>query len=261
MPEMIEVPEQQPQRVVQPKDLRALPETVPVFQVDAWLSLVDNTPLDWKIDSAGAGDGAMERVSIGGGVEWNYWIASATLSPFVECDDIASGGSGITGASFKDGTGWSLAGGYRRPFLVEGGWKASAGIRGQIRQDSGDLNAHSVSRTGVTDTNGVVQLSSELQSQTSSITVRELSLWIDLELSYSDEIWGVYAGISIEPVSEYDVSGSIRYGEGTLSLDAERQTPLSVTFGGWFVLDKWRLFSDLTVGADRRFRIGCGYDF
>ena len=261
MPELIEVPVQQPQRVVAPKDLRALPETAPVFQVRGWLAFVDHTPLDWKIDSSKAGDGVLERVSLGGGVDWNHWLASLVLSPFVECDDIVSGGAGITGASFEDGTGWSLEAGYRRPFLVEGGWTASAGLRGQIRQDSGDLHVSTVTRTDITDTNGVTSVWSESRTQTSSLTVRELSLWIDLELSYSEEIWGVYAQVSIEPVSEYDVSGSIRYGEGSLSLDAERQTPLSVTAGGWYALDRWRFFSDLTIGADRRFRIGCGYDF
>ena len=261
MPDLIEVPEQQPQRIVKPKDLRALPETGPIFRVDGWLALIDHTPIDWKIDSAGAGDGALERVSLGGGVDWNYWLASVTLSPSVECGDIASGGSGITGASFEDGTGWSIEAGYRRPFLVEGGWKAGAGLRGQIRQDSGDLTVNTVSRSGVTDTNGVVNVVSERHTQSSSIKVRELSLWIDLELSYSEDLWGVYALISIEPVSEYDVSGSIRYGDGSLSLDAERATPLAVPAGGWYVFEQWRFFADLTLGADRRLRIGGGYEF
>ena len=261
MPELIEVPEQQPQRVVKPKDLRALPKTVPIFQAKCWLALIDHTSLDWKIDSSKAGDGELERVSLGGDVDWNYWLASIILSPFVECGDIASGGTGITGASFKDGTGWSLEAGYRRPFLVEGGWTASAGLRGQIRQDSGDLQVNTVSRSDVTDTNGVANVRSERRTQTSSLTIRELSLWIDLELSYGEDLWGVYADFSIEPVSEYDVSGSIRYGDGSLSLDAERQTPFAVTVGGWYLLDRWRFFSDLTIGADRRFRIGCGYDF
>ncbi len=261
MPEMIEVPAQQPQRIVHPKDLRALPDTAPIFQFNSWLALMDNTPLDWKIDSAGAGDGALERMSLGAGIEWNHWLASVALSPFVECNDIASGGSGITGASLEDGTGWSLEAGYRRPFLVEGGWKASAGLRGRIRQDSGDLNANTVSRSDMTDTNGVASVISLRHTQTSSIAVRELSLWIDLELSYSAEFWGAYAEISIGPVSEYSISGEIHYGEGSLSLDAERQTPLSVMVGGWCVLDHWRFFSDLSVGSDRRFRLGCGYAF
>jgi hypothetical protein len=260
MPEKIPVPEQQ-RRVVPAKDLRALPETTPVLRALAWLAPMDNTPLDWKIDSSSAGDGAIERVSLGGEAEWNHWVASVTLSPVVESGGIAKGGSGITGASLKDGTGWSIGGGYRRPFLVEGGWSASAGLRGQIRQDSGDLTAHTVASSSHTDTNGVVSVLSERRTETSSITVRELSLWIDLELAYSQDVWGIYADVSIEPVSEYDVSGSIKYGEGSLSIDAERSLPLSATFGGWYRMDNWRFFADLTLGNDERLRLGCGYDF
>ena len=260
MPKMIPVPEQQT-RVVPAKDLRTLPETPPVLRALAWLAPIDNTPVDWKLDSSSAGDGAIERTSLGGEAEWNHWIAALTLSPSVESGSIAKGGSGITGASIEDGTGWSIAGGYRRPFLVEGGWTASAGLRGQIRQDSGDLTAHTVASSSHTDTNGVVSVLSENRTTTSSITVREISLWIDLELSYSQDCWGLYADISIEPVSEYNVSGSIKYGEGSLSIDAEQSLPLSTTFGGWYKMDQWRFFADLTLGNYERLRLGCGYDF
>ncbi len=260
MPEMIPVPEQQ-RRVVPAKDLRALPETDPVFRILAWLAPIDHTPLDWKIDSSASGHGAIERVSLGGEAEWNHWLASVTLSPFVDSGNMAKGGSGITGASLDDGTGWSIAGGYKRPFLVEGGWSASAGLRGKISQDSGDLTAHTVATSSHTDTNGVVSVLSENRVETSSITIRELSLWIDLELAYSQSFWGLYADVSIEPVSDYNVSGSIKYGEGSLSIDAERSQPISATFGGWYRMDQWRFFADLTLGADQRLRLGGGYDF
>ena len=260
MPEMIPVPEQQ-RRVVPAKDLRALPETAPVIRALAWFAPIDNTPIDWKLDSSSAGDGDIERVSFGGEAEWNHWMASVTLSPVVESGGLAKGGSGITGASIEDGTGWSVGAGYRRPFLVEGGWSASAGLRGQFRQDSGDLTAHTVASSSHTDTNGVVSVLSERRTETSSITVRELSLWIDLELAYSQDFWGLYADVSIEPVSEYSVSGSIKYGDRGLSIDAERSLPLSAMFGGWYRMDRWRFFADLTLGNDERLRLGCGYEF
>ena len=261
MPEMLEVPDQQPQTFVKPKDLRPLPESPPVFRILGWFAPIDNTAIDWKIDSSKSGSGDIERKSIGADAEWNNWLASISLSPTVECSDIASGGTGVTGASFEDGTGWSIAGGYRRAFLSEGGWTAKAGLRGQIRQESGDLSVHSVIRQDETDTNGVVTVKSEHRTQTSSTTIRELALWIDLELAYAEDNWGFYTGVSIQPISEYSVSGSIHYGEVNLSLDAERPLPVDVTVGAWYGFDRWRLFADLTVAADTRFRIGCGYDF
>ena len=261
MPAPIEVPEQQTQTLVKPKDLRPRPDSPSVFRVLGWLAPIDNTSVDWKIDSSKSGDGAIERTSIGGDAEWNNWIASVSLSPFVECGEIASGGSGVTGASLEDGTGWSLAAGYRRVFLSEGGWTAMAGLRGQIRQDSGDLSVQSVILRDDTDTNGVVNVKSEHHVQSSSMTIRELSLWIDISLEYATDIWGAYAGVCIQPVSAYNVSGSVHYGEGSLSLDAERATPIDVMAGGWYYFDVWRVFADLTVGSDIRFRLGCGYDF
>ena len=261
MPAMIDVPEPQTQTLVKPKDLRPLPESPSVFRVLGWLAPIDNTSVDWKIDSSKSGDGAIERTSIGGDAEWNNWIASFSLSPIVKCGEIASGGSGVTGVSLEDGTGWSLAGGYKRAFLSEGGWTARAGLRGLIRQDSGDLSVQSVILRDETDTNGVVNVKSEHHTQSSSITVRELSLWIDIDLEYAADNWGAYAGVYIQPVSAYNVSGSIHYGDGSLSLDAERATPIDIMVGGWYYFDVWRVFADLTVGADIRFRLGCGYDF
>ncbi len=261
MPAMIDVPETQTQTLVKPKDLRPLPDSPAVFRALGWLAPIDNTSVDWKIDSSKSGDGAIERTSIGGDVEWNNWIASLALSPIVECDDIASGGTGVTGASFEDGTGWSIAGGYRRVFLSEGGWTARAGLRGQIRQENGDLSVHSVIRRDEADTNGVVTVISENRTQTSSLTVRELSIWIDIELEYAAENWGAYAGVYIQPISDFNISGSIHYGDGRLSLDAERALPIDIMAGGWYGFDRWRIFADLTVAADTRFRLGCGYDF
>ena len=261
MPTLIDVPEQQTQTFVKPQDLRPLPDSPPVFRVLGWLAPVDHSSVDWKIDSSKSGDGEIERTSIGGDIEWNNWIASLSLSPSVECGDIASGGNGITGASFKDGTGWSIAGGYRRALLSEGGWTAKAGLRGQIRQESGDLSVNSVNRFDETDTNGVVTVRSVRSTQASSITIRELSLWIDLEIAYAEDNWGFYTDVSFQPLSEYSISGSIHFGEVDLSIDAERALPISVTAGAWYGFDRWRFFADMTLAADTRFRLGCGYDF
>ena len=259
MPDKIEVPSQQPQTLVMPKDLRPLPESQEVFRILGWFAPIDNSSVDWKIDSSKSGDGDIERTSIGADVQWNNWIAAVSFSPSVECNDIASGGMG-TDVSFEDGTGWSLAGGYRRAFLAEGGWTAKAGIRGQIRQESGDLLVNSVIRGYETDTNGVVKATSENRTQTSSSTIRELSLWIDLELAYAEDNWGLYADVAFQPISEYSVSGSIPSGEVDLSLDADRPLPVDVTAGGWFGFDRWRFFADLTLAADTRVRLGFGCD-
>lgn len=261
MPELIDVPEPQQRRTVAPLDLPVLPETDNTLFVAAWLALVDNTPTDWKLDSKSAGDGAIERVSVGAEIRWNGWSLAATASPSVSCDDIGSGGAGLAGASLKDGTGWSLGIGYMRPFLVEGGWSASAGLRGLLRRDSGDLKSSSLVSSGEIDTNAVDNVVSRYENHTASVDITELSLWIDIELTYSDDFWGVKAGVSIVPVSEFDISASIPYADGSLSLDAERSSPIAVSVGGWYEYEGWRFFSDIAIGANRAFRLGAGRGF
>lgn len=262
MPERIAVPEEKPISSVPPKDLPALPDQSEAFRFSAWLALVDNTPVDWKLGSASSGDGAIERFSVGGDVIWHSWSAALMLSPSMKADDIVSHGAGITGASLDDGSGYALEIGYHRPFIVEGGWVASAGLRGQLRNDEGTLTTVSLVSSGIADTNSEGNVKSEYIHRSASVTIRELSLWLDVELAYNmDDWWGVYTDFSIQPISEYSISGSIPYGSGKLSLDAERSIPVAVTFGGWYVYERWRLFADFTVGADRQFRLGGGCDF
>lgn len=258
MPEKIDIPDPQPRRIVAPLDLPLLPETKDNFLVSAWLAPVDNAPIDWKLASKSAGDGAIERVSLGAGIEWRGWSLRATASPSVSCDDICSDGPGLADVSIDSGMGWSLGAGYMRPFLVEGGWSVNAGIRGLLRRDSGDLKSSTLVSSGEADTNAVGNVISRYEKHTTSVDVTELSLWIDIELAYAMDFWGVQAAVSFAPVDEFDISASVPYGNRSVSLKAERSTPIAVTIGGWYEFDGWRFFSDFTVGADRAFRLGVG---
>lgn len=261
MPSKIAIPEQQPGRVVAPKYLPNLPEEGPVHIGRAWLALIDNTPVDWRIASLRGGDGAIERMSLGADIEWNYFTAALALSPKVECDDVASGDMGISGASLEEGTGVMLDVGYKRPFLVEGPWKASGGVRLQYRQDKGDINSDTSYYVDETDTNGVNTVKSMHKFSTSSVKIREISLWLDVDLKYVQEAWGIFAGVSIEPLSGYSVTGTIPCGGRDLSIDVERSTPIAFSFGGWLDYEEVRFFSDLMLGTDQRFRVGVGYNF
>lgn len=261
MPEMIEIPEPQPRRSVAPLDLPLLPKTEDILMASAWLAPVDNEPADWKINSKSAGDGDIKRISVGAAIDWREWRLSGSYSPSVKGDGIRSGGTGLVNASLDDGTGWAIGIRYMRPFLIEGGWSAKAGIRGMLRRDSGDLKSSSLVSSGESDTNIVGNVKSSYENRTTTAEFTELSLWIDLELAYSGNGWGAKAGISMVPISEFDISASIPYGHSSIKLDAERSTPIAVSAGGWYEYEDWRFFSDLSFGADSMFRMGVARGF
>lgn len=256
-PTRLEAPEEQPARSVSPKNLTDLPDPAEFCMVYAWLAFLDRTAVDWKINSKKGKQSDIERISLGSDLSWNCWIAQLSLSPSVKTGEIVPTNDG--NANIDSGTGWSLALGYNRPFLFESGWSANAGIRGMMRQDKGDMSSLSYVISSQADTNGVYTL--EKTSATTSVTLTELSLWVDLGLSYSYENWGVYSDFSFQPVSEYNVSGDLSYAGEKLKLDAERANPIAIQIGGWYQYDIYRFFIDMTFASDTQIRIGCGFQF
>lgn len=257
MPARLEAPEEQPVRRVTPKNLTELPDPSEIRLVYAWLALLDRTPMDWSIASKKGKQSSIERITVGGDLSWNCWLAQVSLSPLVKSQGIIPSDDGD--AKIDSGTGWSLALGYNRPFLFESGWAANAGIRGMIRQDKGDISSSSYVTDSHADTNGVFSISR--QGASSSISLTELSLWVDVGLSYSYDVWGVYSDFSFQPVSEFNISGDLPYGGGKLKLDADRASPVAVQIGGWYQYEQYRFFADLTFASDTLFRIGCGFQF
>ena len=261
-PEMLDVPEPERQRTVAPLNLPALPNASRPLAWAAWLAPVDMTPVEWSVESASGSNSDIKRFSVGGAITLNSWLAEAQLSTGVKCGEIIPEGLGISNSSMDDGSGWSLGVGYKRPFLREDGWTASAGLFGRIRQDKGDLTATTLVSTGSTDTNNLGNVYSEFETSSSSVKVTELTLRIDLELAYEQEFWKAYVDILVQPVSEMDVSGGIRYGDDMLGVSAKHNDPIGLRVGGWYELDEgWRVAGDLTVGMESLLRLGVMREF
>lgn len=256
-PTRLEIPEDQHKIFVPPKNLADLPDPSESLEVLAWLAFVDTTPIDWEINSKKGKKTEIDRVTLGGDINWNCWRAQIALSPSVKSGGIVPTDDGD--AKIDSGSGWLLALGYDRPFLLESGWSVNAGIHGMIRQDKGDLVSDSYVIDSQADTNGVYSMS--MKHASSSVTLTEMSLWVDLGLSYTYDSWCIYGNFSFEPFSEYDVSGDLLYGGTVLELDAERNSPISMKVGGWYLFGQYRFFADMTFFADMRFRIGCGFPF
>lgn len=256
-PKRLAAPNETPPRHVPAKDLVHLPEPEESFSGNIWFAPHYTTPVKWKINSKRGKQSDIERLCGGGDIGWNSWKAQLSVSPSVKSGGIVPTDDGS--ASIDDGTGWSLALGYNRPFLFESGWSANAGLRGMLRKDKGTLSSSSFVADSQADTNGVYSVSKKKAS--TSVSMTELSLWVDLGLSYTYEDWCLYSEFSFQPFSDYSVSGNLSYAGEEMSLEAERASPVAFRIGGWYVYDQMRIFADVTLSSDTIFRIGCGFSF
>ena len=261
MPERIEVPEPE-SRHVEPLDLPPLPDATKPVSWFAWVAPVDNTPIEWKIESAKGNETDYKRTSLGGGLAINSWFSSLRLSTGGKSGDIVKKGMGVTSSSLSDGTGFALEAGYKRPFLSQNGWVASGGIYGMLRRDKADLKTRSLIHTSETDTNNVTNIKSYYRTRTSSLKLTEYTLGLDIDLAYVTDFWSAYVGVLIQPLSSLDVSGGLPYGDDDLKLEASHDDPLAARIGGWYEMDAgWRITAEAIFGMETLIRLGVWRNF
>jgi hypothetical protein len=240
-----------------PKPRTPLPELSRDWRVSAWYAPVHDTPMNWKVDGRRANDMDLSRETFGGAMLWHGWAFQLELSPSVSSGELLPAGMDVTRSELDDGTGWSLAAGYRRPLLVRGGWEASGGARVSISRD--DLKLTSNTAVGQRGTNDMIDVSYVTRS--TDITVTELALWLDLGLTYSAENWGLYLDLGFQPIGTVEVDGGLVYNGRELAIKADRDQPMMFTGGAWVGVSPWRFFADYTVGSDETLRLGVSFDF
>ena len=261
-PEPIHVPEPSEQRRVAPLNLPALPDATKPLSWAAWIAPVDITPLKWKVESAAANKTDYERRSVGGALALNSWFAEMQLSPAAKAGNIVPDDMSFYGSSIDDGSGWSFTLGYKRPFLSEGGWTASAGVYARYRRDKADVSTTTRQRMESADTNLVDHVYSTYETRTASLDIVEKNLGLDLELAYERDPWRAFVAILVQPLSDVSVSGHLPYGGEPLKVKATHDDPIGVRLGGWCEIDGgWRLSGDLTMGMETLLRLGVARDF
>lgn len=261
-PDRIEIPPETPQRTAPALDLPNLPEPSRAFLWHLWFAPIDNTPLKWKVEKVNGRETDFERTSFGAGLTLKSWFAEADYSTSGKSGSIVPSGLGFTGASIDDATGYSLSLGYKRPFLREGGWTASAGLLGRIRQDKGDISSSALVSTGEADTNELGNVISKYESRKSSVKITEKSLRLDFDLAYQYQDFHGFAGLRIQPLSSVSVSGTLPYGEDNLKISAKHDDAIGVVFGGTVDLKAGFYFSaDLTLGYETRLRLALSRDW
>ena len=240
-----------------PRPRTPLPAPSTEWHAVGWLAPFHDSAIDWKVDGKRGRQSDLSRTTIGGAMSWHGWTASLGLSPSVSGGTLLPYGMDVTEAELDDGTGWSMSLGYRRPLLRQGRWEATGGGRISLSQDKLDLK--STTAVGYAGTNATLDVVYE--SDSSSVTVTELALWLDVGLSYSREWWGLFANLSLQPLGSIDVEGGLNVSGQKLAIDAERSQPLAFGFGAWAGVSPWRGFADFTVGTESSLRIGVMYDF
>lgn len=261
-PERIEIPPEVEHRTVPSLDLPALPDASRPFSWNFWFAPIDRTPLKWKVESVSGRDVDFERVSVGAGISLNSWFADAAYSTSGKSGAIIPEGLGFSGSSIDDASGFSIALGYKRPFLDEGGWIASAGIQGRIRREKGDISTSALVATEEADTNDVGNVISEYKSRTSEVTIGEQSLRLDFELGYRQDSFYGFAGLVLQPFSSVSVSGKLPYGDDDLKLSAKHDDAIGAVAGCSFDLPAdFRIFADFTILYETRLRLGLARAF
>jgi hypothetical protein len=240
-----------------PQPRTPLPAPSTEWRALGWIAPFQDTPVEWKVDGRRGSKSDLSRLTLGGAMTWYGWSVGLGLSPSVSGGDLLPSGMDVTDASLDDGTGWALSLGYQRPFLKQGRWQAIGGARVFISQDKLDLR--STTAVGYAGTNATIDVVYE--SDTSSVTVTELALWLDVSLMYARDYWGLYANLSLQPLGSLDVDGAFSYNGREMSIDAERDQPLAFGFGAWTGVSPWRGFADYTTGTENSLRIGVMYDF
>ena len=242
---------------IPPKPRTPLPAPSTEWHVAGWLAPFHDSAIDWKVDGKRGRQSDLSRTTLGGAMSWHGWTASLGLSPSVSGGALIPYGMDVTEAELDDGTGWSMSIGYLRPFLRQGRWEATGGGRISLSQDKLDLK--STTAVGHAGTNATIDVVYE--SDSSSVTVTELALWLDVGLSYSQEWWGLFASLNLQPLGSLDVEGGLNLNGQKRSIDAERSQPLAIGFGAWAGVAPWRGFTDFTVGTESSLRLGVMYDF
>ncbi len=261
IPEKLEVTEEK-KRSVRAKVLTDLPSAQRPFEVSAFFSPTDITPIEWSANSGKANNTDIERSTFGTTFSYNSWFADLTLSSDIKGGQILPSSIAVSDCIADGGSGWSVGIGYKRPFLKENNWIASAGLYGKIRKDELDISYTALRNTGFADTNIFGNVEYENKSYKGTIEVTEKILRVDLELAYVAFNYSFYVACLIQPYSDISVSGTLSgVGDG-ISLSAKHNDPIAVKFGGTVFLNKgFKIFSDLTLGYETRLRIGIGKNF
>ena len=261
-PDRIEIPPETPQRTAPALDLPALPDAASTRIWSLWFAPIDNTPFKWTVEKVSGNKKDFERTSVGAGLTLFSWFAEADYALSGKSSSIVPSGLGFTGAAIDDASGFSVSLGYKRPFIREGSWTASAGILGRYRQDKGDITSSALISTGEADTNELGNVISKYETRKSSVKITEKALRLDFDLAYQYYDFHAFAGLRVQPLSTVSVSGTLPYGEDDLKLSAKHDDAIGVVFGGTVDLKAgFYLSADLTLGYETRLRLALSRDW
>ncbi len=178
-PKLIPIPEEPAPAA--PPPLTRLPEQEDELRVSLWLAPRHDTAMKFKVGGQRANDFDISRTTLGGEVNWRGWRGSLLLSPSVSGHELLPQGMDVERSKLEDGTGWRVAAGYTQPLMRREGWLVEGGVYTALARDSLKLKTKSIVGSG--GTNDTIDVSySEFKDD---ITITELSLWLDLKLSYA----------------------------------------------------------------------------
>jgi len=172
-------------------------------------------------------------------------------------DDVLEESTSIPRVETESGTGWRLGAGYIYEVFEESSWGTSVSLRGELSHDEVDLRFTSLQD----DRSSSNAYDLVYASDSTTVGIDEAAVWAAMRVFYAPGEWGMYFDVAGTLFSSVTVDGEFSVTGVDYELEADRTHPLMGTVGGWYDLDRWRVYADLSVGTDTGVRIGTRYAF
>jgi len=243
--------------------------------VAGFVDLYRSVEYDWSVSSVAKSHGsAIRLIRLGAEGEWNGFRAEAGLS----FNGRASGALTadcleLSRLRLDDVDGWFATVGYDYGFVIDEGWSVSVGVQGSYESLSGGLSARTTRPSESAEDEGAGSSdaggdegehvpSYGFHAWSGDLSFDEFRLTAAVGLRYDQWYWGVGAKFLIDCLADASTGEKIPVLDGSHELEAERSTPVSLLFQGWYSPDDhWVITGGLSLGSDTMLRIGGGWFF
>lgn len=240
--------------------------------VTGFLDLYRSVGYDWSVHSVAKNHGSDVRLlRFGAEGEWNGFRAEAGLSFNGSASGaLVSDSLELSHLRLKNADGWFLSVGYDYGFVIDEGWSASVGAHGSYESLSGRLSARTTrpvaasekDEPGDTVEGGESVPSYGFHSWGGNLSFDEFRLTAAVGIRYDQWYWGIGAKFLLDCLSDASTGVRIPVLDGSHELEAERTTPVSLLFQGWYSPDDhWVIQGGLSLGSETMLRIGGGWFF
>ena len=244
------------------------------LRTGGWIEPFHTTDYDWKVGGfAGKKSLDVKSTRLGARLDWGTaFVQLGLVTGAKQSGSITPSLVTIESLSLRNGSGFSLSGGYLHPFYLAEGWTALLGGELGFSSESYDLVGRTLLRTETpavpaTETASATAETTptyryEYRNTSSSFDLREFLATAAAGVQFDGDFWGSYGLMCIDIVSDVKADGSVSLNGDTLSLEAERSHPVGVEVGAWcYLFDEIRADAALRLGGTQLLRLALSWEW